>query len=148
MPAVAEGTAVRYVDVAAPWLADVGGASMGQRYEAAAVARVSLRYDETKADLVHDDEYEAVLFPLEEQLDISRVVQVDYDDRDLRQNAPDGAVYRLTARRSRTRRSGHRSSASSRTTWSATLAIELPANTALKLYGRPGETPEDSRCVA
>ena len=32
--------------------------------EPAIVARVALRYDETKADLVHDEEYEAVLFPL------------------------------------------------------------------------------------
>ncbi len=149
MPEVAQGTAVRYVDVAAPWLGDVGGSSAGTRLEAAAVARIALRYDETKADLTHDVEYEAVLFPLEEQLDISRVVQVDYDDRDLRQNAPDGAVYRLPDAK-----------IGNKTFWTAVerelrdhlvrnLAIELPANTALKLYGRPGETAEEFevRCL-
>ena len=38
--------------------------SAGGRREAAVVARVALRYDDAKADLVHDEEYEAVLFPL------------------------------------------------------------------------------------
>ncbi|MET0662512.1 MAG: helicase HerA-like domain-containing protein, partial [Ilumatobacteraceae bacterium] len=71
MPAVATGIAVRYVDVAAPWLTAVAGNPAGTVRSAAIVARVALRYDETRADLVHDDEYEAVLFPLAEQLDVS-----------------------------------------------------------------------------
>ncbi|MGK0274394.1 MAG: hypothetical protein ACI9N0_000770, partial [Ilumatobacter sp.] len=95
MPEIATGIAVRYVDVAAPWLDAVGGDARGERRAAAVVARVSLRYDETKADLVHDDEYEAVLFPIHEQIDATQIVQVDYDDRDLRTAAPDDAVYRL-----------------------------------------------------
>ena len=52
MPEVADGTAVRYVDVSAPWLGEVGGDERGERLEAAIVARIRLRYDETKADLV------------------------------------------------------------------------------------------------
>ena len=36
---------------------------------AGVVARVRLRYDDDKADLVHDEEYEAVLFPLAEHVD-------------------------------------------------------------------------------
>ena len=64
--------------------------------EAALVARVALRYDETKADLVHDQEYEAVLFPLAEHVDVTRAVAVDYDDRDLRERGPDGWTYRLS----------------------------------------------------
>ena len=31
MPEVADGVAVRWVDVAAPWLGDVGGDSAGHR---------------------------------------------------------------------------------------------------------------------
>ena len=88
MPDVADGTAVRWADVAAPWLADIGGDSRGPKLAAAAVARVNLRYDETKADLVHDDEFECVLFPLGEQIDASQMVKVDYDDRDLRTDCP------------------------------------------------------------
>ncbi len=149
MPEVADGTAVRFVDVAAPWLADVGGSSAGKRLEAAAVARVSLRYDEAKADLVHDDEYEAVLFPLEEHLDIARLVQVDYDDRDLRANPPDGAVYLLPAAKIDTKTFWIQVERELKEHLVRNLAIELPANAALKLYGRPGESAEDFevRCL-
>ena len=51
--------------------------------------------DETKADLVHDEEYEAVLFPLGDHIDVTKVVQVDYDDRDFVPAAPAGVVYGL-----------------------------------------------------
>ncbi len=71
------------------------GAGTGTRLQAAAIARVRLRYDETKADLVHDEEYEAVLSPLTAQPRMDDIVAVDYDDRDLLPEAPAGAVYRL-----------------------------------------------------
>ena len=102
MPEVAGKIAVRWVDPAAPWLEAVGASSMGTTLEPAIVARVNLRYDETKADLVHDAEYEAVLFPLADHVDATRAVAVDYDDRDLRcraaagrQLSPDGRTTRL-----------------------------------------------------
>ena len=44
---------------------------------------------------MHDEEYEAVLFPLAEPVDVSRAIAVDYDDRDLRPDAPAPCVYRL-----------------------------------------------------
>ena len=66
MPEVGGGVAVRWVDPAAPWLGAVGGAPASTTYAAAVVARVALRYDDAKADLVHDEEYEAVLFPLDQ----------------------------------------------------------------------------------
>ena len=53
----------RWVDPAAPWLPEIGASPTGTTLEAAIVARVALRYDETKADLVHDEEYEAVHLP-------------------------------------------------------------------------------------
>ena len=96
MPEVAGRIAVRWVDPAAPWLEAVGASSMGTTLEPAVVARVNLRYDETKADLVHDAEYEAVLFPLADHVDVTRAVAVDYDDRDLRAEPPQGVSYRLT----------------------------------------------------
>ena len=119
MPGVADGRPVRYVDVAAPWLGDVGGDERGERFEAAVVARVALRYDETKADLIHDDEYEAVLFPLVEQIDASHIVQVDYDDRDLRVNPRTRSCSDSPTRKLRTRRSGPK--------WNATFGTSSPA---------------------
>ncbi len=149
MPDVADGTAVRWADVASPWLAEVGGDSRGTRLAAAAVARVSLRYDEARADLVHDDEFECVLFPLGEQVDASQMVRVDYDDRDLRPTPPDMPVYRLTEAK-----------VANKTFWSSldkairdqlvrTSTVEIRSNQGLKLFGRPGEQADafEARCL-
>ncbi len=149
MPEVADGTPVRYVDVAAPWLAEVGGDSRGERLQAAIVARVRLRYDETKADLVHDEEYECVITPVGETVDAARAVAVDYDERDLRtEPLSDQPVYRMTdaALGNKTFFSGVERDLKDHLY--RTMTVEIPVNTKLKLYGRPGEDPEafEARC--
>ena len=149
MPEVAAGTAVRWVDPAAVWLGEVEGSSTSDRYAPAAIARVALRYDEDKADLVHDEEYECVLFPLGEINDVSRAVAVDYDDRDLRTEAPAGAVYRLTNAPLKTKSLLTTIERDLKNHLAAHQAIEIPCNAELKLYGRPGETPDqfEVRCL-
>ena len=142
MPAVASGIAVRYVDVAAPWLSTVGGDPTCTTRSAAVVARVALRYDDTKADLIHDDEYEAVLHPLTDQLDVTALVQVDYDDRDLRVDPPTTIAFELPAAPVGTKTYWTTVERDIRDHLVRTLAIEIPANPALKLYGRPGETSD------
>jgi len=150
LPQIAEGAMVRWADVAAPWLPTIGGDPRGTRYEASVVARVALRYDDEKADLVHDEEYEAVMFPLAEPVDVSRSISVDYDDRDLRAEAPAQCVYRLPA-----------VGVKDKTFWTRverdlidylvrSRTVDLPANRDLKLYGRPAETVDDftARCLA
>ena len=136
---MADGIAVRCVDVAAPWLGDVGGDSRGTVREAAVVARVAVRYDETKADLVHDEEFEAVIFPLTDPADVSTLTAVDYDDRDLRSDAPTGATYRLTDARIHTKTFFNEIERDLRDHLTRILSIEIPANADLKLFGRPGE---------
>ena len=74
-----------------PWVARRDGPTPA----AAAVARVRLRYDEEKADLVVDEEYEAVLHPLTATADPAAVVAVDYDERDLLPAAPGPVSYVL-----------------------------------------------------
>ncbi|HEX4981982.1 MAG TPA: hypothetical protein VFV63_09800, partial [Ilumatobacteraceae bacterium] len=149
MPEVADGVVVRWVDVAAPWLGEIGGDSHGIVLEPAIVARVSLRYDESKADLVHDAEYEAAIFPLGETVDASRAVAVDHDDRDLLGEAPATAVYRLVD-----------APIANKSFFSAvqrdlvdhltrSLGLELPTNAGLKLFARPGEPLDvfEARCA-
>ncbi len=145
---MADGIAVRFVDVAAPWLGDVGGDSRGTVLEAAVVARVAIRYDETKADLVHDEEYEAVLFPLADPTDVATLVQVDYDDRDLRADAPDGVTYRLPDARIHTKTFFNTIEKDLRDHLTRELTLEIQANAELKLYSRPGESEEEfaTRC--
>ena len=150
LPQIADGAMVRWADVAAPWLATIGGDSHGTRFEASVVARVALRYDDEKADLVHDEEFEAVMFPLTEPVDVTRSIAVDYDDRDLRPEAPAQCVYRLPS-----------VGVKDKTFWSRierdlidflvrSRTVEIPANRDLKLFGRPGETIDDfgARCLA
>ncbi|MEO1059026.1 MAG: helicase HerA-like domain-containing protein, partial [Actinomycetota bacterium] len=155
MPEVADGRISAFVDIAAPWLRDlehVDADPTGERWEAAAVARVSVRYDETKADLVHDTEFEAVLAPLPPEVDTvaveSRLASVDYDDRDLR-DAPDRErIFRAPAAPITTKSYWQQLERALRDHLTASLSIELPANAELKLYGRPGETSDEfvARC--
>src|SRR4051812_18494349 len=150
LPQIADGAMVRWVDVAAPWLPAIGGDPRGTRFEASVVARVALRYDDEKADLLHDEEYEAVMFPLTEPVDVSRSLAVDYDDRDLRADAPSQCVYRLPT-----------VGVKDKTFWTRverdlidylvrSRTVDLQANRDLKMYGRPGESADDfiARCLA
>jgi hypothetical protein len=150
MPEIAEGIAVRWADLASPWLADVGADPRGTRWEASVVARVALRFDDDKADFVADEEFEAVLFPLKDPVDASQTVAVDYDDRDLGAAAPPACVYVLPEAAVKTK------------AWFARLerdlvdhlvrnrSIDLLANNDLKLFGRPGESADAfaARCTA
>jgi hypothetical protein len=148
MPEVAQGVSARWVDGAAAWLASVGGRSGGKRYAAAAVARIHLRYDEEKADLVVNEEYEAVLHPLTAEADPTLAVTVDYDDRNLLTVAPSGSSFVLPD-----------APIKSKTFWTnlekdlvAHLArsrtVEIFANRPLKLYSRAGESQDEfvARC--
>jgi hypothetical protein len=144
-PKVAAGIAVRVVDVAAPWLADIGGDERGSTLEAAVVARVAIRYDDTKADLVHDEEFEAVLFPLTDPVEMSSLVRVDYDDRDLRDDIPANVSYRLTEAPIGSKSFFNDIERGLRDHLTHHLSLEIPANLELELFGRPGESIEDFR---
>jgi Helicase HerA, central domain len=150
MPEVADGVPVRWIDPAAPWLADAGGDSRGTRLAAALVARVQLRYDETKADLVHDEEYECVISPLGETVDVDLAIAVDFDDRDLRTDPAEVAVYLIPDAKLTTKTffSGVERDLKDHLVRSHT--IDIPFNATLKLYGRPGEPAEafGLRCAA
>jgi hypothetical protein len=138
MPTVADGTPVRFVDVAAPWLGDAGGDETGERVRPVAVARVRLRYDETKADLVHDEEFECVL-PLDDRVDVTRRIQVDYDERDLRSEPNGSPLYELPEVKIQNKTFWRELARDLRDHLTRSLAVEIRTNEALGLYGRPGE---------
>ncbi len=148
MPTIAEGVPVRYLAPDAPWATAVDAVPGGTRLQPAAVARVQLRYDDEKADLVQDEEWEAVLLPLTATTDPSAARAVDYDDRDLVADVPAGARYVLTD-----------APIAKKTYWTQlrkdvvdhlvrNRKLEIQANRTLKLWSRPGESPEQfaERC--
>ena len=141
---------VRWADIASPWLGTIGGDARGARYEASIVGRVALRYDDDKADLVHDEEYEAVIFPLTEPVDPTRSIAVDYDDRDLRPEAPVPCVYRLPNVAVKDKTFWTRVERDLIDSLVRSRTVDLHANRDLKLFGRPGESDADftARCLA
>ncbi|HEX3291186.1 MAG TPA: DUF87 domain-containing protein [Gaiella sp.] len=149
-PPVATGIAVSYLDPAAAWGKDVGATAGSSRLRAFLAARVSLRYDDTAADIDEQEEFEAVYGPLDGGLDLDGETQVDYDDRDFSTTAPAGAAYVLPQAPvgdgkffTTTAKDIQRHLVDRR-------PLELQRNRALKLVSRPGESPEDfaKRCDA
>jgi hypothetical protein len=148
MPEVASGVPVRWLDPGAPWATRVNAVAGGGRLMAAVAARVRLRYDDAKADLLADEEYEAIIHPVAATVDVSVAVPVDYDDRDLLTSAPSGAHYVLPE-----------APIKNKTFWTQlerdlvdhlvrNKAMEIYANRDLKLYSRVGESEADftARC--
>jgi hypothetical protein len=142
MPTVAPGIAVRWVDVAAPWLTAIGADPTGTERAAAIVATVAVRYDEAKADLVHDTELEAVLFPLGAQVDVTTAKRVDHDPRDLLTEPPADCAYRLTDAPIGTASFWKDVQRGLVDHLTRVASLEVPMNATLKLYGRPGESAE------
>jgi len=147
-PTVTDGVPVRFLDPAAPWAAQVGATGGGTRLQAFLAARVSLRFDDAKAGLDHAEEWEALYGPLDGGLDLDTETPVDYDDRDFRTEPPASGGYVLPQApiaeasffRDATRQIQQRQVGGQ--------ALEIQRNPSLKLYSRPGETPEQfaQRC--
>ena len=148
MPAVAQGIGVRYLSPSAPWAAAVGADPAGVRLQPAAIARVQLRFDDTKADLVHDEEWEAVLAPLTARADPSSATAVDYDDRDLVVAAPATGQYVLTDAPIGQKAFWNQLQKDLVDLLVRNQRMDLQANKQLKLWSRPGETPDQfaERC--
>lgn len=151
LPEIADGVDVKFVDPAAPWLADIGGDPNGRRLVAGVAARVNLLFDETKADLRHEVEWEAIISPITDEIDVDDAVEVDYDDRDLRDDPiSKDHVYVLTEAKIHTKGlfSSAKTQLKDRLYRGETL--ELHTNPQLKLTSRVGESLEDFgfRCAA
>jgi hypothetical protein len=148
MPEAAQGVSVTWVDAAAPWVSAVGGALGSDRRAAAAVARIRLRYDEERADLIADEEYEAVLHPLTASADPAAAVAVDYDDRDLLPAAPGPVSYVLPDAPIGRKAFWTTLERDLVAQLAGTRTMEIFANRQLKLYSRAGETKDEftARC--
>ncbi len=149
MPAVAEGTPVYHVHPSAPWLEEIGGAPDGTRHVAALAARVQLTYDDRTAKLDHTEEWEAVTL-IGDGFDIDDLINVDYDDRDFTEGAPDGVAYEIPATPIDKKTTFTSAATAVREHLYRTRRLQIQRNTKLKLYSRSGETAEEfaARCDA
>jgi len=147
-PKVADGVEVAYLDAAAPWAEHVGARADGRRLQPALAARVRLLFDDTKGDLRHEAEWEAVVGPLGIDVDGDDFIPVDYDDRDLRRDPPDGAVYVLPEAKIHTKGFFTDTQRALKDHLYRNEALTLMRNAGLKLYSRVGESEDDfaERC--
>ena len=149
-PQIAPGIPVRYLDPAAPWARELGVQAGGRRLEAGLAARVKLLFDDQKGDLRHEEEWEAVFFPLKESLEGEVARTVDHDRRDFRDEAPEGVVYALPKPRLDAASFFKSAENEIEDHLYRNLSLTLFRNETLKLYSRVGESEEAfrKRCVA
>jgi DNA helicase HerA-like ATPase len=149
VPEVAAGIPVRFMDPGAPWGPEVGADPNGTAFAPAIAARVHLTFDDTSADVDHDEEWEAVYFPLEERFDAAAGIAVDHDERDLRTDAPDGATFVLTDAPIHTKSFFTGIEREIKDELYRDRHVEVFRNRSLKLYGRVGESRDEfeQRCL-
>lgn len=148
MPPIAEGMDAHFLDPAAPWASELGVDPTSKRLEIAAAATVQLVFDDTAADLNHQEVYGAVIYPLGMMLDVASVLSVDHDERDFRKEPPVGADYVIPD-----------AAVDTKTYWTglekdlkahlvANRKVEIFKNPDLKLYSRVGESEDEflARC--
>jgi hypothetical protein len=149
-PEIAPRVPVYHLDHAAPWTGQVGAEPSSNRYEASIVARVHLTFDDQYAKVDHDEEWEAVFFPLGKHFEAETAIAVDYDDRDLRTDRPDGATYVLPEAPLDAPSYFKSASADLKNYLLRNRSVEVFKNAELKLYSRVGESRQDfaKRCAA
>ena len=147
-PDVADGTRVVFLDPAAGWASQVGASSSGKRLQAGVIARCQLLFDDEKADVREQQEWEAVWFPLEGALEPEQAITVDYDDRDLRNSAPDGAAFVLPSADIKSKAYFTKAKQDLQDHLYRNRSIEILQNPDLKLFSRPGESHDGflARC--
>ncbi len=150
-PSVPDTIDVRFVHASAPWLDEVGAiappATGPVRLQPALAARVSLLFDETKADLRETEEWEAIIPISGDRIDVDHAIAVDFDDRDFVETVPDNPAYVLPTF-NLTKTALKKAQTDLRARLYADETMELLRNPELKLYSRPGESQAEftARC--
>lgn len=149
-PRVPSGIPVRYLDPSAPWSEELGAVAGGRRLVPGLATRVSLLFDDQKGDLRHQEEWEAVFFPLEEPLGLEGARIVDHDKRDFR-DEPQGAVVYALPDISLDKTAFFKDAERDlKEHLYRNLSLTLYRNAPLKLYSRVGESEEAflTRCLS
>jgi len=147
-PQVADTVNVRYLDAGAAYAEELGAVAGGRKLQAGVAVRVEMLFDDTKAKLRHEAEWEAILTPLDGPLDPDDAMLVDYDDRDLMKKAPDNAVYILPDAKIKNKTYFSAAKTAVKDHLYREQEITLFRNASLKLYSRAGESESEftARC--
>ncbi len=142
LPKTAEGSPNVFLDPAAAWAGQVGADPTGTRFEPAVAATVSLLYDDTKAQVNHQEVYEAVIYPLAPVFSPDSVIEVDHDQRDFRTEPKDGASFTLPDVKIDTKTYWGGLEADLKNHLVGARALTVLKNEPLGIYSRPGESRE------
>jgi hypothetical protein len=147
-PRVPSRVPVYFLDPAAGWAREVQAHPNGRRLQAGFVARVGLRFDDATAGIDHLEEWEAVFFPLGSRFDPTTARAVDYDPRDFRAEAPEGAVFALPGAALDKDAFFTDAERALKDHLYRNRAVDVFRNAALKLFGRVDETQDafTARC--
>jgi len=148
LPEVASGVPVRFLDPAAPWAEGIGASRSSHHYRPGLAARVHLTFDDRYADIDHDEEWEAIYFPLGKEFDPSTAQSVDHDDRDFLEIAPGDPSFSLPEAPIHTKQWFSAAETDIKNHLYRNRTIDVFRNRPLKIYSRVGEPLEDfqTRC--
>jgi hypothetical protein len=148
-PQIAGNVSVRYLDPAVGYATDIGASATGKRLQAGLAVRVEMLFDDTKSKLRHETEWEALITPLDGPLDADDAIMVDYDDRDLKREEPEGAIYLLPDANIKNKTYFKAAHSALKDHLYRNKEIELFHNPALKVYSRIGESRNafETRCL-
>lgn len=147
-PQIADNVQVRYLDPGVDYSDEIGASATGKRLKAGVAVRVEMLFDDTKAKLRHEVEWEAIITPLDGPLDPDDAIEVDYDDRDLTSKEPEGAVYVLPDAKIKNKTYFTSAQKAIKDHIYSNEELELFYNKELKAYSRIGESRDDfeARC--
>jgi len=147
-PQMADSVAVRYLSPSAPYLVQIGADADGKRLQAGLAIRVNMLFDDTKSNLRHESEWEAIITPLDGPVDADAAVTVDYDDRDLLSDQPDGSVYVLPDAKIKNKTYFTSAKSEIKNHLYRNEELTLFHNKELKVYSRVNETKDEfeARC--
>jgi len=147
-PSVADTVDVRYLDNGAPYASEIGAVASGKRLQAGVAVRVEMLFDDTKAKLRHQMEWEAIVTPLDGPLDPDDALIVDYDDRDLVKAVPENAIYILPDAKIKNKSYFSAAKTAIKDHLYREKEITIYHNPSLKIYSRAGESESDfeQRC--
>ena len=147
-PTVAADIPVYFLHPASDWETVTAINHESSTYAAAIVTRVHLLYDDTKAKLKHEEEWETVIYPLSQHLSMDNASTVDYDKRDLVTKEPDSIAYELPDAPIHTATYFKKASQEIKNHLYRSRSVTVYRNVDLKLYSRVGESREDfaARC--